>query len=176
MKTAVWSGALALLVAGCASTSGPSDPGQYRGYDQRVSASGDAQCVALSSQDIATAVARTSAVRASAGQGPVSANAQLNRIATEQACHMAKTGVMSHAGPRNEGPKQRAQAVGYAPRIIAENIAAGPYDLNRVLGEWERSGAHRANITMGPMREAGFGMAVGPDGSRYWAAVYAARK
>lgn len=176
MKIAILGGAAALMLAACSGPSGPSDPSQYRGYDQRVSEAGSAQCSPLSAGEVAAAAARTSAVRAASGAGAVSPNAQLNRIATEQACHMAKTGLMSHAGPRNEGPKQRAQAVGYAPRIIAENIAAGPYDLSRVLAEWERSPSHRSNIAIGAMRDFGIGMAVGPDGNRYWAAVYAARK
>jgi len=164
-------------LAGCgATTISPYAPDAYRGYDQRLSAAGAAQCGALSGAEIAAAVSHTSALRARSGAGPVVANAHLNRIASEQACHMAKTGVMSHAGPRGEGPKQRAQGVGYAPRIIAENIAAGPYDLGRVLGEWDASGAHRANATLQPIRDFGIGSAVGPDGSRYWAAVYAARK
>ena len=172
MKIALY-GAI-LLLAGCASTAGPSDPNAYRAYDARLSQGGAAQCGALSSGEIARAVARTSQLRAASGQGAVVADARLNRIAQQQACHMASSGLMSHAGPKNEGPKHRARAAGYTPRIIAENIAAGPYDLDRVLGEWERSRAHRANATMAPMRDFGIGRAVGPDGNRYWVAVYAA--
>lgn len=168
--------ALSIMGACGAPTVTTGDASKYRGYDVQVSGAGDAQCGALSSADIARAVAHTSGVRAQGGQAPVSGNARLNKIAAEQACHMAKTGLMSHAGPRNEGPKQRAQAAGYQPRIIAENIAAGPYDLGRVLGEWDRSSAHRANTMLPQVRDFGIGMAVGADGSRYWAAVYAGSK
>lgn len=170
--------ALGLLALAACSTAPTytGDPQAYRGYDQRVSVAGAAQCGIVSSGEVAVAAARTSALRARSGAAPVHPNAQLTRIASEHACHMAKTGLMSHAGPGNEGPKQRARAVGYAPRIIAENIAAGPYDLGRVLAEWERSGGHRANATLEPVRDFGIGAAVGPDGSRYWVAVYAARQ
>lgn len=163
-----------LAIAGCGSTiQSPSDPQQFRGYDQRVSQAGSAQCTPLSGGEISQAVARTNAARGSAAD--VRANAALNKIALDQACYMARTGVMSHAGPRNEGPKARAQAAGYAPRIIAENIAAGPYGLEAVLRAWEVSPSHRSNLTLGAVRDMGIAMAVGADGSRYWAAVYAGK-
>ena len=164
-----------LGLAGCATTGGPSDPNKYRDYDQRLSAGGAAQCASLSGAEIGRAVARTNALRARSGAAPLQANATLSSIAAQQACHMAKTGLMSHAGPRSEGPKDRARAAGYAPRIIAENIAAGPYDLNAVLGAWETSSSHRSNATLGAVRDFGIGMAVGADGNRYWASVYAGR-
>lgn len=162
------------LLAACGGPTETIPASKYRGYDVTVSAAGAATCGALSSGEVATAVASTSALRARSGLPGVSPNADLNRIAAQQACHMAKTGIMSHAGPKNEGPKQRAKAVGYAPRIIAENIAAGPYGLQQALTAWEVSSAHRANTTLAPVRDFGIGVATGADGTRYWAAVYAA--
>lgn len=164
-----------LTLAACSTTTtGPEDPGKYRGYDVQVSGAGDASCGALSSAEVARAVAVTSAFRASRGLPAVSADQRLNKIAAQQACHMAKTGLMSHAGPSNEGPKHRAKAAGYAPSIIAENIAAGPYGLEQALSAWNASGGHVANITLPAVRDFGIGVATGADGTRYWAAVYAA--
>ena len=59
--------------------------------------------------------------------------------------------------------------------VTAENIAAGHFDLNRVLHEWNVSTGHHANIVIPQMRHMGIGEAVGADGkTRFWAAVYAA--
>ena len=162
------------LLSACGGPTETIPAGKYRGYDVTVSAAGSASCGALSAAEVATAVASTSALRVRSGLPGVSAKADLNRIAAQQACHMAKTGIMSHAGPSNEGPKQRAKAAGYTPRIIAENIAAGPYGLQQVLTAWEVSSAHRANTTLPPVKDFGIGLATGADGTRYWAAVYAA--
>lgn len=149
---------------------------KYRHYDVQVSQAGGASCDALSSGELASAAAATSSVRASRGLGPVRVNAKLTRIAQQQACHMAKTGLMSHAGASNEGPKQRAKSVGYQPTIIAENIAAGPYSLQQVLAAWTSSPGHITNISLPAVNDFGIGVAVGADGTRYWAAVYADHK
>lgn len=152
------------------------DAKAYRGHDVQVSAAGSAACPDLDDMSVATALKHTNDVRKLKGQRSLSPNTKLNRIAAQQACHMAKTGMMSHAGPQNEGPKHRAKAAGYAPRIIAENIAAGPYSLSQVLGEWDRSPAHLANSVLPPVTDFGIGTATGHDGTRYWTAVYAEEK
>lgn len=176
LRNALLTIGLLTLAACSAAPISPSEPGKYRDYDVQVSAAGDASCGALSSGEVARAVAVTSAFRASRGLPAVSSDGRLNRIAAQQACHMAKTGLMSHAGPANEGPKHRAKAAGYAPSIIAENIAAGPYGLDQALGAWNASGGHIANITLPAVKDFGIGMATGADGTRYWAAVYAGRR
>lgn len=168
---------LALAACGANPTSsydGPAD--KYRGKDHVISGAGDASCQTLSSQSGAVALQRTNQFRASNGLSPMRENPKLSLIASEQACHMARTGILSHAGPQNEGPKHRAAAKGYQARMIAENIGAGPFDLNRILSEWEKSSGHRANILLGPVKDYGIGTATGPDGSRYWVAVYGVSK
>lgn len=168
---------IALLgLAACSASVAPTDPNAYRGYDVKVSDAGAAACGNLQASEVAVALKQTNALRARTGQPALSANPKLTKIAAQQACHMAMTGTMSHAGPGNEGPKQRAKAIGYQPRIIAENIAAGPYSLTQVVAQWEQSAAHRANSTLPAVREFGIGTATGPDGTRYWAAVYAGAK
>lgn len=169
---------VSVTVAACSSGAPEvmENPGKYRGYDVQVSAPGDAVCAPLSQAEISHAVSVTNAFRAKRGLAPLTPNAKMSKIASQQACHMAKTGMMSHAGPSNEGPKQRARAAGYKPMIIAENIAAGPYDLDRTLGAWSASAGHIGNMSLPQVRDFGIGVATGADGSRYWAAVYAAGK
>lgn len=168
---------LALAACGANPTSsydGPAD--KYRDKDHVISAAGVASCQALSSETEAVALQETNRFRAANGLSPLRRDQRLSAIATEQACHMARTGILSHAGPQNEGPKHRAAAKGYQARMIAENIGAGPFDLGRILSEWEKSSGHRANILLGPVKDYGIGTATGPDGSRYWVAVYGVSK
>ena len=84
---------------------------------------------------------------------------------------------MAHRGSSSSGPAARVKALGYAPRLTAENIAAGPYSLNRVLAEWNASRGHLENIYIPQVREVGIGRAVGSDGRTvFWSAVYGAPK
>ena len=82
---------------------------------------------------------------------------------------------MAHHGSATKGPSDRVKALGYQPSITAENIAAGPFDLQRVLAEWNGSSGHRANMLIPQVSEYGLGQAIGSDGrTRFWTAVYAA--
>jgi len=161
--------AACLLLAACAS---PTIHGQD---ETQVSSPGRAECSGPNAQEIALGVSATNSARAQAGLSPVRANARLARAAAQQACDMAQRGLMTHAGSHSSGPAQRVKALGYAPRITAENIAAGPYDIHRVLQEWNGSGGHLANILIPQVRDFGIGHAIGPDGrTHFWSAVYAA--
>ena len=72
---------------------------------------------------------------------------------------------------------QRVKGAGYRPAVTAENIAAGPFDLARVLAAWNRSPGHLGNIMLPPVSDFGIGHAVAADGKTiFWAAVYAAPK
>ena len=122
-----------------------------------------------------TAVAATNRTRAASGLPPVWADDRLAQAAAGHACDMARRGRMTHVGSTTHGPAPRLKAMGYAPSVTAENIAAGHFDLNRVLHEWNVSTGHHANIVIPQMRHMGIGEAVGADGkTRFWAAVYAA--
>lgn len=152
------------------SGSGADDP-----YAVQVGDAGGATCLATSASANATGAAATNALRGQRGLSPVRPNPQLARVAAAHACDMAQRGRMTHIGSTTSGPGARLRAAGYQPRITAENIAAGPYNLTRVLGEWNASSGHVANIVLPQISEFGIGEAVGADGrTRYWAAVYAA--
>jgi len=136
---------------------------------------GAAQCIATSSAENAAAAQATSRQRAAGNLPPVRANARLAKAAAQHACDMARRGVMAHQGSRTKGPSQRVKGEGYRPRVTAENIAAGPFDLATVLATWNQSSGHLSNIMLPHVADFGIGKAVGSDGKTiFWAAVYAA--
>lgn len=102
----------------------------------QAAAPGPAQCFATSAAENAAAARATSRQRAAGNLPPVRADARLARAAAKHACDMARRGLMAHGGSRTRGPAQRAKGAGYRPAVTAENIAAGPFDLARVLGAW----------------------------------------
>lgn len=165
--------AVAIILTGCAAPS-TTDKGKNP-YDVQVLQAGDATCIATSTSASQVGAAATSAARAKAGLPPVRSNPLLDRAAAEHACDMAQRGRMTHVGSRTNGPGARVKALGYRTALTAENIAAGPYDLNRVLQEWNSSPGHLANILIPRIRDFGIGQAVAADGkTRFWAAVYGA--
>ncbi|RMC33947.1 CAP domain-containing protein [Paracoccus alkanivorans] len=140
-----------------------------------MSPAGEARCISTTTAQQEFGVRATNDARSRAGLPPVRANATLARAAAEQACDMARQGRMTHAGSSASRPGQRVKALGYRPRITAENIAAGPYNLEQVLSVWSSSSGHLRNISIPQIRDFGIGQAIGPDGrTRYWAAVYGA--
>lgn len=164
---------MAAVLSACATSTTTSkgvDP-----YAVQVAEAGAATCPATSQADNATGAAATNTLRQQAGLRPVQSSMTLAQVAARHACDMAGRGRMTHIGSTTSGPGDRLRAVGYRPSISAENIAAGPYSLNRVLAEWNASAGHRSNILLPQMRDYGVGQAIGADGrTRYWAAVYAA--
>ena len=141
----------------------------------QASAPGKAQCFSPEAAEQLAGVQATNAVRSRAGLSAVQANATLARAAAAHACDMAKRGRMTHKGSSTSGPGPRVKSLGYAPRVTAENIAAGPYDAGQALAAWNASSGHLQNILIPPLRDYGIGSAIGSDGRTvYWAAVYAA--
>jgi len=166
---------LALIIAGCATTTSAPDPHAVT-VEKTVNA-GKVTCTSTSAQTNRLGAASTNAVRSQAGLPPLRVNSLLSQAASRHACDMAKRGRMTHKGSSTTGPSQRVKALGYSPRISAENIAAGPFDRKRVLSEWRGSKGHLDNIMLPQVNEFGIGHAVGADGkTQYWAAVYAAQK
>lgn len=146
-------------------------------HDVQVGLPGKATCLQTSAADNQTGANATNNARSRSGLASVRPNSTLAKVAAQHACDMAQRGRMTHVGSKTSGPGPRVKVAGYAPRLTAENIAAGPYDLNRVLMEWNSSAGHLGNIMIEPVRDFGIGQAIGADGkTRYWAAIYAAPK
>ena len=138
-----------------------------------AAAAGQAQCVPTSPEAAAAALAATNRARAARGLTPLRTNARLQRAAEAHACEMAMRGAMTHAGTKTIGPMARTKGQGYAPRLTAENIAAGRFDLNRVLSEWNSSPDHLSNVVIPGTQDYGIGQAVAADGkTTFWAAIY----
>ena len=143
--------------------------------DIQATPPGQATCFAASSRQNQSGVAATNAVRSRAGLLPVKPNAALARAAASHACDMAMRGRMTHRGSTSTGPGSRVRAMGYLPRLTAENIAAGPIEQAGVLKAWEESEGHLSNIMLPQVTDYGIGQALAADGqTRFWAAVYAA--
>lgn len=160
-------------LAACSQAPAPADGSDP--HDVQAIAPGKATCFATSSSQNQAGVKATNATRGGAGLPPVRSNMLLAEVAAQHACDMATRGRMTHVGSKTTGPGPRVKAKGYAPMLTAENIAAGPFDLSRVLGEWNRSSGHTKNMLIPQVRDYGIGQAVGADGkTRFWAAVYAA--
>lgn len=166
---------LALIIAGCATTTSAPDP--HAVIVEKTVNAGQVTCTSTSTDTNRLGAASTNAVRSQAGLPPLRANSLLAQAAARHACDMAKRGQMTHKGSTTTGPSQRVKALGYSPRITAENIAAGPFDRKGVLSKWSGSKGHLDNIMLPQVNEFGIGHAVGADGkTQYWAAVYAAEK
>ncbi|MFT3687863.1 CAP domain-containing protein [Paenirhodobacter sp.] len=180
---------VAVILGGCAAQQVPTAPqpgGAIAPLPGRVvwtdghgavnlAAAGAANCPATARGDAAAALSATNAVRAQHGLAPLRTNPVLQRVAELHACDMAARGAMTHEGSTTKGPMARAKQQGYRPRLIAENIAAGRFGLDRTLAEWSASPGHRANILIGQVSEFGIGHALASDGKTvFWASVYAA--
>lgn len=172
------SGMLGACVLGAVALTGCTPAPSAHGDDphaMQLLAPGKATCLATTSGQNAAAVASTNRMRSASGLAPVAADSRLAEAAARHACDMAQRGRMTHIGSATPGPAPRVKALGYAPTITAENIAAGHFDLARVLAEWNASSGHLANIVIPQVRHVGIGQAIGADGkTRFWAAVYAA--
>ncbi|MFD2175089.1 CAP domain-containing protein [Rhodobacter lacus] len=139
-----------------------------------VAQAGSAICPATSAAMAAQGLAATNAQRRAAGLPPLAGNRSLDAAAAAHACDMARRGTMTHQGTTTSGPMARAKAHGYRPQLIAENIAAGRFEISGVLAQWNASPKHRENIEIPSMRDFGIGMATAADGkTTFWTAVYA---
>ncbi|MDO5642485.1 MAG: CAP domain-containing protein [Paracoccus sp. (in: a-proteobacteria)] len=140
----------------------------------RVAGAGAALCRPTTPAEAAAALAATNALRTGRKLAPLHTDPRLQRAAEVHACEMAQRGVMGHGGASGSGPMARVKQAGYRPRMTAENIAAGHFDMTRVHQEWARSPGHLGNIVIDGLQHHGIGFAVAADGkSIFWAALYA---
>ena len=104
------------------------------------------------------------------GEGRVTSDATLNRIAHEQAAAMASKDVMDHSVL---GPFSSRVAPSKAHRC-GENIAYGYDSFSKTLGQWINSSGHRENLLMHGATKVGVASAKSTTtGLTYWAMVIA---
>ena len=104
------------------------------------------------------------------GEGRVTRDATLDRIAMDQARAMAAKDDLSHDAL---GPFNKRVAPSGAGRA-AENIAYGYDNFEKTLGQWIDSSGHRKNLLLHNASRVGIASAKNASGKRtYWAMVIA---
>jgi uncharacterized protein YkwD len=118
--------------------------------------------------------------RVKAGLDPLMWNDQLASSATGYAQQMAAGGFFTHNAPDGSTPVSRAQGAGYPAYgwggiYVGENLGRGYNTAESVTQAWMNSEGHRANLLLPKYREIGIGLAVAPDGTKYWAQEFGSR-
>lgn len=106
-------------------------------------------------------LARVNAERARDGRPPLKLDPRLNEAAQKHAEDMLLHSYYSHFSLEKTSPIERARKAGYTPRIVAENIARGPFTVDEVMDDWMLSREHRGNLLHPAFRDLGVGIAVG---------------
>jgi uncharacterized protein YkwD len=99
----------------------------------------------------------------SARTSPLTLEIDLVLFAQNWADRMASRRAMWHSSMKFRG------------QYKAENVAAGQATVESVFDTWMRSRGHRRNLMNPVYNKAGFGVATGSNGKRYWCAVFAYR-
>jgi uncharacterized protein YkwD len=164
--------AILALIAGALLVAAPPDPseavfGLFKKKEQVIEG-GQTGPATVNSAD---AAARISAYRKSRGLPAVTVDGSLTAIALSQAQAMARANKMSHS--LGGSFPSRLSRGGYDALIAAENLAAGPRNLEEAISSWQKSKGHNANLLKQGVTEIGIAVAYAPN-SRYgnfWALV-----
>jgi uncharacterized protein YkwD len=104
------------------------------------------------------------------GEGRVTLDTSLNRVAQDQATAMAAKDLLDHSALAPFNSRVASLGSTYA----AENIAYGYSDFPRTLDQWIDSAGHRKNLLMHEASRVGVASAKSPaTGRTYWAMVIA---
>lgn len=130
----------------------------------------------------ALVLAGANAERRKAGASDLAENPVLTEAARAFAAFMARTDRYGH-GSDGRQPRDRVEQAGYAPCIVAENLAyqylstgfATPDLAQSLLEGWLDSPGHRANLLNPDVTETGLGLARSRDTGRYYAVQLFAR-
>ncbi|HEV8579492.1 MAG TPA: CAP domain-containing protein [Thermoanaerobaculia bacterium] len=106
-------------------------------------------------------LARVNAEREAAGLPPLVLDSRLNAAAQRHAEDMLLRSYYNHVSPDGDGPKERIRQSGYTARLVAENIARGPFSVTEAMDNWMASREHRRNLLHPSLRDLGVGVAVG---------------
>lgn len=124
----------------------------------------------------AQVAAGVNAERRAAGLAALSPQANLMRVAQDQACDMAAADALSHVGSDGAKLPARIKRAGYRFRVANENVGMGMRGPEAAVGWWMNSPPHRRNILERGSRDIGVGVALAADGTLYWAMVTGAQK
>ena len=106
-------------------------------------------------------LARANAERSAAGLPPLVLDRRLSHAAQRHADDMLQRSYYSHVSPDGDDPAARVRQSGYVFRLIAENIARGPFTVDEAMDNWLASEEHRRNLLNPGFRDFGVGVAVG---------------
>jgi uncharacterized protein YkwD len=109
---------------------------------------------------------------------PVKLSATLAGVAFGHADDMAKHNYFEHEDLTGRSPADRVRAVGYAEKLVGENIAYGPKSADEVVQGWLDSPGHCENIMDPRFAEMGIAYAAGQASRRglFWVQLLVAPK
>jgi uncharacterized protein YkwD len=106
---------------------------------------------------------------------PVRLSPALASVASDHATDMAVHNYFAHQDSKGQSPAERMRAVGYAEKLVGENIAYGAASVDEAVQGWLDSPGHCENIMDPRFAEMGIGYAAGRASKRalYWVQVLA---
>ena len=110
---------------------------------------------------------RVNAARREAGVPPMVLEPRLTSAARAHADDMLARSYYAHRGLDGTVPYDRVRARGYVPDLVAENIAAGHFNVETVMEAWLHSTDHRRNLLDRRFTHLGVGIALGNFEHRY---------
>ena len=167
MKVGIFATALAVLVAALAGCTTDSSSVQPSFYTSMADSS--------ATVDAAAAASMISGYRGNNGLGVVEVDAELMRMAQDQARVMAAKDKLDRSAGREFA--SRLTGAGFDPKIAVENVGAGYHTLAEAFSGWRDSPSHRANMLKGGVTRLGIAAVYAPQ-SKYkvfWALIMAAR-
>lgn len=84
--------------------------------------------------------------RKARGLAPLRRKGRLDKASRNYGCTLTQTGHFDHVGRDGSTPMTRAEAAGYTPCLIAENLGKGQHSAQVMLGAWEASLGHLRNM------------------------------
>jgi uncharacterized protein YkwD len=101
---------------------------------------------------------------------PMTLSATLNAVALGHAADMAQHGYFEHQDLSGRSPAARVRAVGYAEKLVGENIAYGPETADEVIKGWLGSPGHCENMMDPRFTDMGIAYSAGQSARRglYW--------
>jgi len=109
---------------------------------------------------------------------PVKLSGILSEVALGHAADMARHDYFEHEDLAGRSPADRVRAVGYAEKLVGENIAYGPESADEVVKGWLDSPGHCENIMDPRFAEMGIANSPGRLSRRglYWVQLLVAPK
>jgi uncharacterized protein YkwD len=119
------------------------------------------------------------AERASNGVAALQIDATLTQLARTRAQDMASKNYFAHTSPTGQTAFSLLNASGYVYTLAGENLARNNYpddqSVSVAMSGFMASPAHRVNVLEPKFSRVGIGMAVGADGMKYFAVIFAAK-